>query len=113
MSPTSSVKTLKIDGQDLSGRQEETILDVARQNGIFLPRLCEMDGLSDVGACRLCLVEVKGQNRLLPACVTRGRRGHGSHYEFGSPTKIPQDDPGAAVRRAQSHLLGLRFERSL
>ncbi len=70
MSPAAPVKTLKIDGRDLSGRQEETILDVARQNGIFIPRLCEMDGLSDVGACRLCLVEIKGQNKLLPACVT-------------------------------------------
>ena len=48
MSPVATVKTLKIDGRDVSGRQEETILDVARQNGIFIPRLCEMDGLSDV-----------------------------------------------------------------
>ena len=70
MRQAAPVKTLKIDGRDLSGRQEETILDVARQNGIFIPRLCEMDGLSDVGACRLCLVEIKGQNKLLPACVT-------------------------------------------
>ena len=75
MSPTTSVKTLKIDGRDLSGRQDENIMDVARQNGIFLPRLCEMDGLSDVGACRMCLVEVKGQNRLLPACVTAVEEG--------------------------------------
>ena len=74
MSPA-PVKTLRIDGRDLSGRQEETILDVARQNGIFIPRLCEMDGLSDVGACRLCLVEVKGQNKLLPACVTSVEEG--------------------------------------
>src|SRR5438045_7301256 len=70
VSPVATVKTLKIDGRDVSGRQEETILDVARQNGIFIPRLCEMDGLSDVGACRLCLVEIKGQNKLLPSCVT-------------------------------------------
>src|SRR5271169_6015502 len=74
MSPT-PVKTLKIDGRDLSGRHEETILDVARQNGIFIPRLCEMDGLSDIGACRMCLVEIKGQNKLLPACVTAVEEG--------------------------------------
>ena len=75
MSPAASVKTLKIDNRDLSGRQDETILAVARQNGIFIPRLCEMEGLSDVGACRMCLVEVKGQNRLLPACVTTIEEG--------------------------------------
>src|SRR5512140_3465779 len=73
--PTSNVKTLKIDGKDFSARPEETILDVARQNQIFIPRLCELEGLSTVGACRLCLVEVKGSNKLLPACVTHVEEG--------------------------------------
>jgi bidirectional [NiFe] hydrogenase diaphorase subunit len=66
-----NVKTLRIDGRDVSARQDETILDVARQNNIFIPRLCELKGLSTVGACRLCLVEIKGSPRLFPACVTR------------------------------------------
>ena len=70
-----TVKTLKIDGEDVSARPDETILDVARQNNIFIPRLCELPGLSEVGACRLCLVEVKGSNRLLPACTTRVEEG--------------------------------------
>lgn len=75
MNRGANIKTLKIDGQDVSARQDETILDVARQNDIFIPRLCELPGLSTVGACRLCLVEVKGLNRLLPACVTRVEEG--------------------------------------
>src|ERR1700739_4175183 len=70
MSATGVVKTLKIDGRDCSARPEETILDVARENHIFIPRLCELEGLSPVGACRLCLVELKGSNKLLPACTT-------------------------------------------
>jgi bidirectional [NiFe] hydrogenase diaphorase subunit len=70
MSAVGAVKTLKIDGRDCSARPEETILGVARENGIFIPRLCELEGLSTVGACRLCLVEVKGSHKLLPACVT-------------------------------------------
>lgn len=70
MSATGAVRTLKIDGRDCSARPDETILHVARENGIFIPRLCELEGLSTVGACRLCLVEVKGSNKLLPACVT-------------------------------------------
>jgi bidirectional [NiFe] hydrogenase diaphorase subunit len=69
------VKTLVIDGKDVTARAEETILDVARQNNIFIPRLCELKGLSNVGACRMCLVEVKNSNRLLPACVTRVEEG--------------------------------------
>jgi bidirectional [NiFe] hydrogenase diaphorase subunit len=75
MNPAPEVKTFKIDGQDFSAGSEETILDVARQNKIFIPRMCELDGLSDVGACRLCLVEIKGSNKLLPACVTRVEEG--------------------------------------
>ena len=71
----SSIKTLKIDDRDFSARADETILDVARQNGIFIPTLCDLQGLSSVGACRLCLVEVKGSNKLLPACVTLVEEG--------------------------------------
>lgn len=75
MNRAGNIKTLKIDGKDVSARQEETILDVARQNNIFIPRLCELKGLSTVGACRLCLVEIKGSPRLFPACVTRVEEG--------------------------------------
>ena len=66
----SQVVTLKINDQELSGRDDETILDVARENGIRIPTLCQVDGLTNIGACRLCLVEVKGVPKLLPACTT-------------------------------------------
>jgi bidirectional [NiFe] hydrogenase diaphorase subunit len=69
------VKTLKIDGKDIGAREDETILEVARQNDIQIPTLCYLEGLSEVGACRLCLVEVKGVNKLLPACVTTIEEG--------------------------------------
>ena len=75
MSPAAGVKTLRIDGRDFSARPDETILEIARQNKIFVPRMCELEGLSTVGACRLCLVEVKGSNKLLPSCVTRVEEG--------------------------------------
>lgn len=64
------VFTLKINDQEVSGREDETVLDVARENGIPIPTLCHLDGLSDVGACRLCVVEVTGVSKLLPACTT-------------------------------------------
>jgi bidirectional [NiFe] hydrogenase diaphorase subunit len=75
MNTAAGVKTLRIDERDFSARGDETVLEVARQNGIFIPTLCELKGLSEVGACRLCLVEVKNSNRLLPACVTRVEEG--------------------------------------
>jgi len=75
MSSGATIKTLKIDGNDYSARQDETILEVARQNKVFIPTLCDLRGLTTVGACRLCLVEVKGTNKLLLACVTAVEEG--------------------------------------
>ncbi|MGC8715176.1 MAG: 2Fe-2S iron-sulfur cluster-binding protein, partial [Leptodesmis sp.] len=70
-----SVKTLKIDGKDIAIEEGATLLQAARENGIPIPTLCHLDGVTDVGACRLCLVEMKGTNRLLPACVTEVAEG--------------------------------------
>lgn len=70
-----AVKTLTIDGHEVSARSDQTVLDVARENGIPIPTLCHLDGLSDVGACRLCLVEVAGSPRLQPACITHVAEG--------------------------------------
>ena len=69
MSDAVEVKTLIIDGEEVSALRGQTILEVARENDIKIPTLCHLDGLSDVGACRMCLVEIKGSNKLLPACV--------------------------------------------
>jgi bidirectional [NiFe] hydrogenase diaphorase subunit len=71
MSDSVEVKTLVIDEKEVSGRRGQTILEVARENDIDIPTLCHLDGLHDVGACRLCLVEIKGSNKLLPACVAQ------------------------------------------
>lgn len=70
MSLASQVVTLKIDGRDCGARGDETILTVARENGIDIPTLCHFDGLTDIGACRICLVELKGSPKLFPACTT-------------------------------------------
>ncbi|MEI8340628.1 MAG: bidirectional hydrogenase complex protein HoxU [Verrucomicrobiota bacterium] len=75
MNPAGYIKTLKIDGRDVSAHADQTILDVARENGIEIPTLCNMDGLTPAGACRMCLVEVKGSRKLLPACITRVQEG--------------------------------------
>ena len=70
-----SVKTLKIDGIDVAIEEGSSILDAAKEAGVHIPVLCHLEGISDVGACRLCLVEIKGINKLLPACVTEVGEG--------------------------------------
>jgi bidirectional [NiFe] hydrogenase diaphorase subunit len=70
-----AIKTLSIDGQLVSARNEDTILSAAREAGIVIPTLCYVNGLSPVGACRMCLVEVGGTNRLLAACASVVQEG--------------------------------------
>jgi len=70
-----AVITLTVNDQPLGAREDETILEIAQENGIFIPTLCNLEGLSAVGACRLCLVEVVGSPRLLPACMTKVQEG--------------------------------------
>lgn len=70
-----AVKTLTINDQLISARTGETILEAARDAGVELPTLCYLEGLSAVGACRLCLVEISGSHKLQPACVTEVAEG--------------------------------------
>ena len=86
------IKTLTIDGKDVSARAGQTILEVARENDIAIPTLCHLDGLSDVGACRLCLVEIKGLNKLLPACVATVERRHGSNHQLREAAEVSPHD---------------------
>ena len=65
-----AVKTLIIDGKHVGAEETETILDAAIDAEIQIPTLCHLEGLSNIGACRMCLVEVTGATKLLPSCVT-------------------------------------------
>src|SRR3990167_7279691 len=62
--------SLTINGKECQALPKQTILDVCRKEGIDVPTLCYLDGLSEVGACRLCLVEMEGTAKLFPACTT-------------------------------------------
>src|SRR5512146_1016326 len=70
-----AAKTLTIDGKEISAFEGATVLQAAEEAGIKIPTLCHMEGVYDVGACRLCLVEVAGISKLLPACTTKVSEG--------------------------------------
>ncbi|MCG9885357.1 MAG: bidirectional hydrogenase complex protein HoxU [Cyanobacteria bacterium] len=70
-----SVITLTIDGQAIAIEEGATLLEAAQEVGAAIPTLCHLKGLSPVGACRLCVVEVEGIPKLLPACVTAAAEG--------------------------------------
>ncbi|MGO9893778.1 MAG: bidirectional hydrogenase complex protein HoxU [Bryobacteraceae bacterium] len=67
--------SVRIDGEYVAAHQGQTILEVARAGGKFIPTLCWLENLSPVGGCRLCIVEVSGVGRLLPACTTPAQDG--------------------------------------
>ncbi len=76
-----AAKTLTIDGKLISAEESATILDAATDAAIQIPTLCHLDGVYDIGACRLCLVEVEGVAKLLPACTTKVREGMVVHTD--------------------------------
>ncbi len=69
------IVTLTINGHNMSGRDDETILEVAREHEVEIPTLCQLDGLSAWGGCRICLIELEGNPKLLPACTTTVTEG--------------------------------------
>ena len=71
----SRIITFRINGQDIGAREEETILELARENGIDIPTLCYLEGVSNWGGCRMCMIEIKGSNKLFPACMTYPQEG--------------------------------------
>lgn len=62
--------SIRIDGELVGALEGQTILQAARAAGKQIPTLCYLEGLSPAGACRICIVEVSGTDRLLPACTT-------------------------------------------
>lgn len=63
--------TLKVDGADIRAPKGSSVLDVAIEYGICIPHLCHVPNLSDIGACRLCIVEniINGRSNITTSCT--------------------------------------------
>ncbi|HEX2294736.1 MAG TPA: NADH-quinone oxidoreductase subunit NuoG [Actinomycetota bacterium] len=64
------VANVTINGREVQTEKGRLLIDVAEEMGIFVPRFCYHPGMKSVAVCRMCLVKVEGQNKLLPACAT-------------------------------------------
>jgi bidirectional [NiFe] hydrogenase diaphorase subunit len=67
---TTKTVSLKIDEHEITAQEGKSILETAIENGIDIPHLCFLAGLTKTGACRLCIVEIKGQAKLFASCST-------------------------------------------
>ena len=66
---------LTIDGVKVSVPQGSTVLEAAKSAGIYIPTLCYLKDINEIGACRMCLVEIKGARALAASCVMPASEG--------------------------------------
>ncbi len=86
---------IKIDGIEISVPRDYTVLQAARMANIQIPTLCYLEGINKIGACRICVVEIKGARSLQAACV----------YPVNEGMEVFTNSP--AVRRARKANLEL------
>ena len=69
--------TINIDGAEINTPKGSSVLDTAIEYGICIPHLCHVPGLSDIGACRLCIVEnvVNGHSQITTSCTLKVQEG--------------------------------------
>jgi bidirectional [NiFe] hydrogenase diaphorase subunit len=68
--------TLTVDGREIETQEGENLLQVCLDHGIYIPNLCYMKGMEKPpGSCRLCFVEIEGENRPLASCTLRVEDG--------------------------------------
>ncbi len=67
--------TLTIDGRQVTVPAGTSVLEAATQAGVKIPTLCYLEGLNEIGSCRLCVVEIEGAKTLAASCVTPAAQG--------------------------------------
>jgi predicted molibdopterin-dependent oxidoreductase YjgC len=67
--------SVTINGKEVQAIPGQTILEVARENGVYIPTLCQYAKTTNVGACRVCVVEVEGARTLVASCCMPVNKG--------------------------------------
>ncbi|MDO4574139.1 MAG: NADH-dependent [FeFe] hydrogenase, group A6 [Planctomycetia bacterium] len=89
--------TLKINGVEVTAPAGSTILEAARLAHIEIPTLCYLKDINEIGACRMCVVEVKGARSLVAACVYPIDKGRG-----GEPMEVWTNTPAVMDSRKKT-----------
>ncbi|NPA50109.1 MAG: 2Fe-2S iron-sulfur cluster binding domain-containing protein [Epsilonproteobacteria bacterium] len=63
--------TINIDGKEIVTTNDKTILEVARENGIYIPTMCYLTKVEPIASCRMCVVEVEGVDGFILSCQER------------------------------------------
>jgi predicted molibdopterin-dependent oxidoreductase YjgC len=82
---------LTVDGHKAQVEDGASVLDAARQAGVYVPTLCDQPDLKPYGGCRLCVVEIEGNPGARPACVTLAQDGMVVHTNTDTVQKLRKD----------------------
>ena len=66
---------LTINGKTIAAEEGTSVLQAAKQNNIRIPHLCYLEGVHEIGACRICVVEIEGSRNLQASCIVAAREG--------------------------------------
>lgn len=66
---------LTINGKHVTASADTTILQAAKENNIYIPSLCYLEGIHQFGGCRMCMVEVEGSRTLMASCMVKVKEG--------------------------------------
>lgn len=83
---------IKINGIPYSVPKNSTILEAAKIAGVKIPTLCYLKGINEIGACRICVVEVKGARSLGRILRISCKRGYGDYHKFGKGAQFKKID---------------------
>ena len=79
--------TITIDGKQISVDENLSILEAAQEADVKIPTLCYLKDVNEVGACKMCVVEVEGSRHLVTSCNTKVNGGVHSLRESGEQQK--------------------------
>src|SRR5438034_11706067 len=85
------IPKITVDGHVIDAKQGQMVLAACNDAGLHIPQYCYHPGLSIVASCRICLVEVEGIPKLVPACQTPVRDGMTVHSN--SPKAVANQTP--------------------
>ena len=101
---------IKINGMPLSVPNGISILEAARYAGIEIPTLCFLKDINEIGACRICMVEVKGARNLVAACVFPVAEGM-EIFTNTEKVRRPWKDQRGSHRKNEKRPWGDHFKR--
>jgi len=67
--------TVTIDGQEITTEYGKTILEVARENSIYIPTMCYLTKVEPIASCRMCVVDVEGVDGMILSCQEKAVDG--------------------------------------